>query len=396
MASRAWEGPAPSPPDEDSRSLSAAWRLPFLQPRVVCGLIRRADIGCCVQGNHGASSHHGELRFAFDWAMPVGTPVLAAREGVVAAVCDHFRAHGRRVEDKAKANYVAVRHSDGLYSRYYHLKHGGARVALGERVEQGQLIALSGNTGFSGGPHLHFDVTDRLPTDLAKLSLMVAEAEGEATAEAWECNVAGFSGDLPEPGASIRARAVWAEPRNAREPALRNAAEALGACVLIERCADVDFWDKVRRSEAAGAAMAIVVNNEPCEVLHIMAVPKRLREESHGTQLPRVAIPAIMISRAAGLAIGEMAARSQGNAFLDLRRTDHCPKQLERSDGSISPYAPLTQPVRFMWRGHPEGYLPMEGKFAPKGVNEPDAEARHTKLPYSKRLWRQRFVRGKL
>eukprot|EP00966_Prymnesium_polylepis_P097034 2247817-Prymnesium_polylepis.1 len=154
----------------DSRSRDAAWRLPFERPRV-CWIPSSGCVGMCIQGNHGTLSHHGELCFAYDFVMPVGTPVIAARGGVVVAACDSFRGCGNTPDDKAKANYVSLRHADGLYSRYYHLRHRGAKVRVGEHVEQGQLIALSGNTGYSGGPHLHFDVTDRLATDVAALTL---------------------------------------------------------------------------------------------------------------------------------------------------------------------------------------------------------------------------------
>lgn len=55
-------------------------------------------------------------------------------------------------------NYVTLRHSNGEWSQYVHLKYRGSLVKLGEKVRQGQPIALSGNTGFSAAPHLHFHV----------------------------------------------------------------------------------------------------------------------------------------------------------------------------------------------------------------------------------------------
>ena len=55
-------------------------------------------------------------------------------------------------------NFVMIRHADGTVARYLHLRRGGALVAVGVRVEQGQRIAYSGNSGQTGGPHLHFDV----------------------------------------------------------------------------------------------------------------------------------------------------------------------------------------------------------------------------------------------
>mgnify|MGYP000197477343 CR=1 FL=1 len=55
-------------------------------------------------------------------------------------------------------NYVFIQHQDGSVARYFHLTHNGALVEEGDKVNTGDVIALSGNTGQSGGPHLHFDV----------------------------------------------------------------------------------------------------------------------------------------------------------------------------------------------------------------------------------------------
>jgi len=59
---------------------------------------------------------------------------------------------------KSLANYVLVLHDDGSIASYVHLKHKGALVSVGDRVEAGQDIGLSGNTGWSRGAHLHFSV----------------------------------------------------------------------------------------------------------------------------------------------------------------------------------------------------------------------------------------------
>src|SRR6185369_10417872 len=55
-------------------------------------------------------------------------------------------------------NYVLIRHEDGTLGHYCHLKKGGSEVKVGDRINTGDLIAHSGNTGFSSGPHLHFCV----------------------------------------------------------------------------------------------------------------------------------------------------------------------------------------------------------------------------------------------
>ena len=108
-----------------------------------------------TQGNCGRESHTGRFRYAFDFRMPIGTPVIAARAGIVHDVRDDRPDGSGVVGDE---NFVILDHGDGEYSRYIHLTPGGALVTEGERVRAGDTIALSGYSGRSLFPHLHFDV----------------------------------------------------------------------------------------------------------------------------------------------------------------------------------------------------------------------------------------------
>jgi murein DD-endopeptidase MepM/ murein hydrolase activator NlpD len=112
------------------------------------------------QGFGGRFSHDGdETRHSLDFGVPEGTPVLAARNGVVMQVEDDFRARGtdpKRFGDRA--NYVRVLHEDGSMAVYAHLAPASLLRRPGDRVVVGQLIGKSGNTGYSTGPHLHFSV----------------------------------------------------------------------------------------------------------------------------------------------------------------------------------------------------------------------------------------------
>jgi murein DD-endopeptidase MepM/ murein hydrolase activator NlpD len=99
-------------------------------------------------------SHH-----AIDLAMPIGTDIMAARGGVVFDVAtSNFRGGLDPVKDGPKANVIRILHDDGTYAIYAHLNTNSIRVRPGDRVQRGQYIADSGNTGFSSGPHLHFAV----------------------------------------------------------------------------------------------------------------------------------------------------------------------------------------------------------------------------------------------
>jgi murein DD-endopeptidase MepM/ murein hydrolase activator NlpD len=111
-----------------------------------------------TQAYNGHYSHFGSDQYAIDFKMPVGTPIHAARAGVVAKVKDDSSKGGADRKYENQANYVLIRHDDGTLGNYAHLAKGGAKVVVGQRVQAGDLIALSGNTGFSSGAHLHFSV----------------------------------------------------------------------------------------------------------------------------------------------------------------------------------------------------------------------------------------------
>lgn len=111
-----------------------------------------------VQGHDGTFSHTGEDRFAIDFGVPEGTPVLAARDGLVVMVRDGFDVGAPDPSYKKRANQIFIRHSDATLGEYLHLLKGGMKVKTGDHVRAGQLIALSGNSGYSRGPHLHFMV----------------------------------------------------------------------------------------------------------------------------------------------------------------------------------------------------------------------------------------------
>lgn len=109
--------------------------------------VMRAPVAGTVTGrfgeNRGDHNHAG-----VDYAVPIGTPVAAARAGRV-TYAGPSGAYGLRVD---------VDHGDGIVTRYAHLSR--VNVRLGETVGAGQTIAASGNSGRSTGPHLHFEVRD--------------------------------------------------------------------------------------------------------------------------------------------------------------------------------------------------------------------------------------------
>jgi murein DD-endopeptidase MepM/ murein hydrolase activator NlpD len=173
--------------DPRARPAPYAYALPY----------PRGKAFAVLQGFHGAFSHRGSNEYAVDFNCPVATPVVAARPGVVVATNASAQGSGTSPEflDDKRANFVIVRHADGTLGEYMHLSPSGIEVAPGQSVERGQELALSGNTGFSSTPHLHFQVMTAAEDGLAKRSFpfelalgpkrVSAPVEGQRYA-AWE------------------------------------------------------------------------------------------------------------------------------------------------------------------------------------------------------------------
>ena len=111
-----------------------------------------------LQGYGSRFSHTGLEAYAVDFDMPEGTPVHAARGGTVASVEESHSIGCWEDGCGRYANYVVILHDDGTTGEYYHLQQGGALVEAGDVVTRGQQIGLSGNTGHTTMPHLHFAV----------------------------------------------------------------------------------------------------------------------------------------------------------------------------------------------------------------------------------------------
>ena len=108
------------------------------------------------QGYNGRFSHRGKEALDFD--LKIGDGVYASREGIVYKIEER---NSRGCEDASCVkfnNYVIVYHEDGTFAEYIHLDRNGVDVNVGDRVERGQRLGSSGNTGWTSGPHLHFAV----------------------------------------------------------------------------------------------------------------------------------------------------------------------------------------------------------------------------------------------
>lgn len=107
-----------------------------------------------VQGYYSSFSHKN--RAALDFKMKHGTPVLAAREGIVLRLKSDGNKGGLNKKYRKDGNYIIIEHPDKTRAGYWHLKQDGALVNAGDTIKQGQVIGLSGKTGYTALPHLHF------------------------------------------------------------------------------------------------------------------------------------------------------------------------------------------------------------------------------------------------
>lgn len=132
--------------DEGAGDSSFIYSLPFQQ----------GNSYLLVQGYNSKFSHRGRL--SLDFKMKPGTPVTAARSGVVTRVQQSYKKGGLHKKYLREANVILIRHNDGTQAMYAHLKQNGVAVNVGDTIQQGQVIGYSGNTGYSAFPHLHFSV----------------------------------------------------------------------------------------------------------------------------------------------------------------------------------------------------------------------------------------------
>jgi hypothetical protein len=151
----------PAQPGEFELRLDGIPGDPSARPRDVEYLLPLRQRTLQVDQGYGGSFSHPDPQnlYAVDFAADIGTTVLAARAGVVMQVESDFDKAGlNREKYGGRANFVRILHDDGTMALYAHLKPEGVMVRVGQRVQAGQQIGLSGNTGFTTGPHLHFAI----------------------------------------------------------------------------------------------------------------------------------------------------------------------------------------------------------------------------------------------
>ena len=324
--------------------------------------------GKCIQGVNGRSTHRGTLCYSFDFKLAVGTPVLAARGGVIAAVVDHFRGGGAKAHLAPRANFVAVRHSDGSYARYYHLREKGSCYKVGERVERGQQIAWSGNTGYTGGPHLHFDLVNLLPEETSTLRIVAPKQ----CRKRLQSIAAAFSCELP--AAPLRARVVHVPC-----DAVKGDGLALDGpwIALSDRDPACTFAEKINSLAAQGASACIIANNRSGPELFAMGgcedvspIPCVLVSKEHGLMLK--AYLSDKANEGLTLELGRHAAvigvQTMAQQLAAYRETPGAfATPLSCKYGPDLRYVTRTLPVEFIDKAG-DGFVPEQARTYPKPV----------------------------
>ena len=143
-----------------------------------------------VTDSNGVALWGGNPHKAIDYGVPVGTPVQAAASGTVKQV-------GSGSGDRSYGIYIEIDHGNGYSTLYAHLS--SVQVSVSQAVTQGQVIGLSGQTGYATGPHLHFEARHNgnkiNPANLG-LGGSAAVVAGTSTSAASTSGVMAISGSV--------------------------------------------------------------------------------------------------------------------------------------------------------------------------------------------------------
>lgn len=110
---------------------------------------------CEVSQKYKGASHKGIDLVGAGYTLDY---VVAHSEGTVVAVVSNCNRNTSKTGERIYGNYVKIKHDNGMYTLYAHLKYGTVTVKNGDRVTKGQVLGYMGNTGYSFGAHLHFEV----------------------------------------------------------------------------------------------------------------------------------------------------------------------------------------------------------------------------------------------
>ena len=110
---------------------------------------------CEVSQRYKGKSHNGIDLVGAGYTLD---NVVAHSAGTVVGMVSNCNRNTSKTGERIYGNYVKIKHDNGMYTFYAHLKYGSVAVSLNQRVTKGQVLGYMGNTGYSFGAHLHFEV----------------------------------------------------------------------------------------------------------------------------------------------------------------------------------------------------------------------------------------------
>jgi hypothetical protein len=136
-----------------------------------------------IQGNNSNGTHNSDWsRYALDFDLQINDTICAATDGFVVGIVNQYEYGGKGKEWRPFGNFITIYDTEsGLFTQYVHLIKDGSLVKVGDKVQSGQPIGLSGNTGQSDGPHLHFNCLKPAHTNDGLISIPYEFVEGYAS-----------------------------------------------------------------------------------------------------------------------------------------------------------------------------------------------------------------------
>ena len=110
---------------------------------------------CEISQKYKGSRHNGIDLVGAGYTLDY---VVAHSDGTVVGVVSNCNRNTSKTGERIYGNYVKIKHGNGMFTFYAHLKYGSVAVKVGDRVTKGQVLGYMGNTGYSFGAHLHFEV----------------------------------------------------------------------------------------------------------------------------------------------------------------------------------------------------------------------------------------------
>ena len=133
-----------------------------------------------IQGNNGSFSHQSDYsKYALDFNLQTGDTICAIADGFVVGVIEDYSSSGITSKWRDYANIITLFHPYmNLFSQYVHLDYKGSLVELGQSVQEGEPIGISGLTGFTKGEHLHLGLSKPTHSQDGLISIPITFKEG--------------------------------------------------------------------------------------------------------------------------------------------------------------------------------------------------------------------------